>query len=441
MDFDLTIENYSLQDLIQFFHLTPETRNYTRSDIELIEYKLRTKILASGQLNKQFQRDLIEFLDDAKHILIENLCSKPKKQSSIPSNYVLDGSDGQRLKEEPSTRQGELVTKPTTPFVYSQPSEFFPGKLNPLDTRIVTKCLNIDSKYRKNLYSTDSSDFSIQLPIKFNKVVSMQLASFEFPLSFYSISSSFGNNFFYVQIQHYPIDGDGVDLSGSIITSQKIVNVAEGNYTASDFITTINTSFSAQNTDGSLVDSSDPFGYISFTLDINDNGSGTGRATLAPAGIYSNAITTIHLDFRKNKDMIQDDTPVSSRIGWNLGFIKPYYDASLNIVGETVVEPAQARYIYLAIEDFQNSSHNHFVNVFQESVLSPHILARISLKASYFSLLMENDLPVVSEPRKYFGPVDIQRLRIRLYDERGNVLNMNSSNWSFCLNFKMLYDL
>jgi hypothetical protein len=160
-----------------------------------------------------------------------------------------------------------------------------------------------------------------------------------------------------------------------------------------------------------------------------------------PSGIYSSAISSIHLDFRKNADMIRDDTAVSSRIGWNLGFIHQYYDASLNLVGETVVEPAQARYIYLAVEDFQNSSHNHFVNVFQESILSPHILARISLKASYFSLLMENDLPIVSEPRKYFGPVDIQRLRIRLYDERGNVLNMNSSNWSFCLNFKMLYDL
>ena len=109
MEFDLTIENYSLPDLIQFFHLTPENKTYTRSDIELIEYELRTKILSSGQLNKQFQRDLIEFLDDAKHILIENLCSKPKKNTSIQSNYVLDGSEGQQLKEEPPSRQAELV--------------------------------------------------------------------------------------------------------------------------------------------------------------------------------------------------------------------------------------------------------------------------------------------------------------------------------------------
>jgi len=441
MEFDLTIDNYSLPDLVDFFHLTPTKKKYTRSDIELIEYELRTKILSSGQLNKQFQRDLINFLDDAKHILITNICKNTTNPSSIPDNYVLDGSNQMPLKEDPQSRNDELAIKQTTPFVYSQPSEFFPGKLNPLDTRIVTKCLNIDTKYRKNLYSTDSSDFTIQLPIKFNKVVSMQLASLEFPLSFYSISKSFGNNFFYIQIQHYPISADGVDLSGSVINSKKIVTVPDGNYTAQDFISTINSLFSPQNSDGSLVNLIDPFGYIAFTLDINNNGSGTGKATLSPNGVYKHAIYSIHLDFRKNENSIQDQTEISSRIGWNLGFIKPYYDASMSIIGDTVVEPAQTRYIYLAVEDFQNSSHNHFVNVFQESVLSPHILARISLKASYFSLLMDNDLPIVSEPRKYFGPVDVQRLRIRLYDDRGNIINMNHSNWSFCLNFKMLYDL
>jgi hypothetical protein len=73
--------------------------------------------------------------------------------------------------------------------------------------------------------------------------------------------------------------------------------------------------------------------------------------------------------------------------------------------------------------------------------MNPNILARISVKGSYFSLLMENDFNIVTEPRTYFGPVDIQRLRIRLFDDRGRLLNMNNANYSFCLNLKMLYDL
>jgi hypothetical protein len=54
---------------------------------------------------------------------------------------------------------------------------------------------------------------------------------------------------------------------------------------------------------------------------------------------------------------------------------------------------------------------------------------------------MENDYNIVTEPRTYFGPVDIQRLRIRLFDDRGRLLNMNNTNYSFCLDLKMLYDL
>ena len=73
--------------------------------------------------------------------------------------------------------------------------------------------------------------------------------------------------------------------------------------------------------------------------------------------------------------------------------------------------------------------------------MNPNILARITIKGSYFSLIMENDYNIVTEPRTYFGPVDIQRLRVRLFDDRGRLLNMNNMNYSFCLNLKMLYDL
>jgi len=441
MDFDLTIENYSLNDLVNFFQLKPQKKKYTPSDIELAEYELRTKILSSGQLNKEFQHDLIEFLDSAKDLLINGLCPKPTTPTSIPANYKLDTSDHPRVREEPPTREQEVVVKQPTPFVYSQPSEFFPGKLNPLDTRIVTRCLNIDTRFRKNIYSTQSSDFTIQLPTKFNKVVSMQLASLEFPVTFYSTSESFGNNYLYIKIQHYPLSSSGVDLSGSLITVDRIVNVPEGNYNAQDFIDKINTVISPRNADDSLQNAYDPFGYVQFSLDITSTGSGTGKVTVKSNGLYKSAIHKIGFDFKRNKDKQVDQTDVATRIGWNLGFIKPTYDLSFSHTGETIVEPCPTRYIYLAVDDFQNNSPNHFINVFEQSIMSPNILARISLKASYFSLLMENDLPIVTEPRKYFGPVDIQRLRIRLYDERGRLLNMNNSNWSCCLNLTLLYDL
>ena len=99
-------------------------------------------------------------------------------------------------------------------------------------------------------------------------------------------------------------------------------------------------------------------------------------------------------------------------------------------------------FVYLGIEDFNNSS-NYFISVFQKSIMSQDILARISTQTSILdrSQLQNSDWTITTEPRKYFGPVDIQRMRIRLYDEFGRVVQMNNTNYSFCLTIKQVYDL
>jgi hypothetical protein len=46
----------------------------------------------------------------------------------------------------------------------------------------------------------------------------------------------------------------------------------------------------------------------------------------------------------------------------------------------------------------------------------------------------------LSTPRKYFGPIDLSRLQIRLLDAYGKVLQMDA-NFSFCLLLHTVYDL
>jgi hypothetical protein len=41
--------------------------------------------------------------------------------------------------------------------------------------------------------------------------------------------------------------------------------------------------------------------------------------------------------------------------------------------------------------------------------------------------------------RSYFGPVDIDRMRIKLLDDKGNVLNLNGCDWSITLISENLY--
>jgi hypothetical protein len=51
----------------------------------------------------------------------------------------------------------------------------------------------------------------------------------------------------------------------------------------------------------------------------------------------------------------------------------------------------------------------------------------------YGGMLQDND-------RKYFGPVNITKMNIKLLNDRGDVLDLNDSNWSFSIVFEYLYN-
>ena len=432
---DLDIHNYTIKDIERFFRFKSNA-NYTEEDIELREYEIREQLLNSGHINKRFKRDLISFLETAKKWLILVKCKDTEQQKTptiIPKNYKLDTLDTP-LSATPPARTDELIQRQNTQFVYSNNSEFFPGTLNPLDTRILTKYVNIDTRFRDNFTTETSSDFTIHLPVKLNKVVSMQLSSMEFPITFNNTSADLGNNFFYLQL-HY------IDLSQNAVSAENVFTMPDGNYTSIDFISVMNGLLAPTGPSGALMNPTSPFSYIQFTLNITVNGSGTGKVTLAATPGFPGTLQSMTMDYTKNSLMQKDNTPISSKIGWNLGFNKAIYRGATSYTADTVMEATTIRYVYLAIEDFQHSSNNNFISIFSKSVLNPNIFARISMKGAYFTLIMENDFKIVSEPRKYFGPVDIQKLRIRIYDDHGRILNMNNSNYSFCLDFKLLYDL
>jgi hypothetical protein len=428
-DLDLDIGNYSIKDLETFFHLMPG-KPYSADDIEEKEAELREILLKSGHVSRKLRRELIEFLTTAKNWLIFVKCEKKSPPTTLPRNVRIDATE----YAEPAlpARDGMLIDR-SKPNGTVDGKTYFAGMVNPLATQTLTKCLTIDTRFRDNYYNTSSSDFQVQLPVKFSKVVSMQLASMEFPVAFYGITKKQGNNFLYIELSYEDTDGN------SFIEDKSII-LPDGNYNAVDFVSILNSNLSPKTGDGTLVYPDDMFSYLMFYLDVTATGSGTGKVTLHTTGSRSEWIKNIKLDFTRDVNGSVDNVDISTKIGWNLGFIHKVYDGATSYVSDTILEPATVRYVYLVVEDFNNSVNNHFYTAFKNSILNPNILARISLKGSYFTILMENDYHIVTEPRQYFGPVDIQRLRIRMLDEYGRPLEMNNANYSFCLNFKVMYD-
>lgn len=437
---DLDIGNYSIKDMEKFFQLPIK---YNATDVEYNETRIREMLLSTGIIDKKMKRDLVDFLTTAKQWLIFVKCKPLAAPSALPTNPKLDNTNFPQQSVFPSYtehhRQNDVIEKPNTPFIHTMPSQVQAGTMNPLHTRTVTKCLTIDTRFRENYYTTMSSDINIQLPQRISKVVSMQLASMEIPITFYGITEFYGNNYLNMEVTY-------LDTSlNQMVTKTRTTTVPDGNYGGQDLVCVLNNLHAPMKPDGTLLNPRDIWSYIYFALDISEGGSGSGKVWIKSNYVDSSNqemhIKTVTLDCTRNSGGIVDNGDLSTRLAWMLGFTQRIYSGDMTYIAEAIIEPNPIRYIYLVVDDFNNSANSLFLSAYSSGVNNPNILARISIKGGYFCLIMDNDLNITTEPRKYFGPVDIQKLKVQLIDDRGRVLDMNCTNYSFCLNFTVLYDL
>ena len=412
MNFDLNIDNYTRDELIQMFELPI---NFDKNIIEIKEAKLKDSIINNKEIDKETQIKTINFLIKAKNIILNNSSQKfsgqiqRKIEDFYNTSYELKTSE----LEDPSEHMVQL--RKEKPYLSSFPSEFFPGVINPIKKRTIRKNLNIDSRFRDNYYSTASSNFNVILPTNFNDVLQMQLAGIELPTTFYVVSKQYGNNFFSISV-------NGSDF--------KVINIPDGNYTQVAIMEIINTQLQL-----SLA----PYNLVSFSINLVFN-SGTGQTLIAPNG--SGVVSSIEINFQADKFGNDDRaTPLPLKFGWLLGFRNGIYVGSVNYVSESLVDLSGPRYLFLVVDDYNNSVNNNFFSAFNSSILNKNILARISVQAITFDILGQNNLTLVTTPREYFGPVNINSLNIQLLDEYGRIVDLNNMDFSFCINLTTVYDI
>jgi len=312
-----------------------------------------------------------------------------------------------------------IIERPATPFSQSFPNEFYPGTINPLKKRSIRQYLNIDTRFRENYYNTQSTNFHLDLPIRFGNVLSLQLSAFEVATTYYVVSKQYGNNFFWITI---------VEISGA--ENRAAIIVPDGNYTPADLVAYLNNYVTT-------VVGGD-FANLVFTINITPSSSGSGQMVIG----YNGTGTSIILDFQANLQGNPDvGTPLPLKFGWHLGFRLGIYEGNINYVSEGVVDLTGSKYFYLVVDDYNNNVNNGFYSAFNSSLLNKNILARISTQPSPFGVTAQNNLSLITTPRQYFGPVDIQKLNIQLLDEYGRVIELNNMDYSFCLTFVSVYDL
>ena len=455
---NLNIDEYRIQDLEAFFTLP--TKNY---DIQDVVHKKKTMCAAVDRdytLAPPTRTGIHAFLDQALARIVQHLLpiGSGKPVTDLPQNS-LSGDNGHFLINNPA-RDGIKNYDPSSKSgINLDDNGAPPGTLNPLKVNTIKRAVNIDTRFRPNYYTTKSSDLQINLPTKVERAISMRLASIEIPMSFYAINSDYGNNVFKVTW----------DWAGVPDASSALITLPDGNYDTGTSDKTkaarLESEINAQLQASRAGDATDISG-LRLRYEINPI---TGKSRFfqdASAGVAPVAVP-FKINFTVNKAGVvlpasENPMPLQGTLGWMLGFRSPAgeyvsdgkliggaggkgTDGAGNMISEGICNVQGTRYIYVAIDDFVNSSNNYFTAAFASSVMAPNIITRINVAelaqdtTVYHYAQQEGYSTELDRSRSYFGPVDIQKMRVTLFDEYGRIVNLNYMDWSMELMFECIY--
>jgi len=447
---NLNIDEYRVQDLEAFFMLP--TKNY---DIQDVVHKKKTMCAAADRdasLTPATRANINSFLDQALARILLHLqpIGSGKPVTTLPQN-TLTGDNGHFIINNPARDGIKNYDSSSKTGINLDDNGAPPGTMNPLKVNTIKRAVNIDTRFRPNYYTTKSSDLQINLPTKVERAVSMRLASIEIPMSFYAISSELGNNVFKVTWNW----GGVADASSALIT------ISDGNYDiglsdktkAARIETEINAKLAA--TDAGIA----TIGRLNLRFEVNpitgksrfyQDASATLVPTPIPFKIYFNTTSAGSI-----LSVSENPQPLQMTLGWMLGYramnnLNGMYSsiatgANGSIMSEGICNVQGTRYIYVSIDDFVNSSNNYFTAAFAASVMAPNIITRINVAdlaqdvTVYHYAQQEGYSTELDRSRNYFGPVDIQKMRVTLYDEYGRVVNLNYMDWSMELMFECIY--
>ncbi len=263
------------------------------------------------------------------------------------------------------------------------------------------KHINIDTKFRDEYNANTITNYNITLPQKVNEVKNMSVTNIELPMTFYNISENLGNN--------------TMKITQSS-TSKQII-IPDGQYTQTSLVSAVAARLSA-------------LSISNVTFAISNN----------KTSITTSSSTPYTIDFDVDSTGNFAKYNFKFRLGWILGFRKQSYTISSaqSMTSECLIDLSGPRYLYLVIDEFTGTGNqNSFVSPLPTSLINKNIIARIPISLQIYPFMsvfpFHRTNGLLSDVRSYTGKVDIQKLNVQLVNENGIVMDLNGTDFSFCL--------
>lgn len=470
---ELDINNYDLKALKKVFNHHAGCNNflnqYTLLDVE--ESKKKVYLALMKKYNYQNEEYISKFVEEASNQLTSSLF----------------------LTKEGDTRNTQMVGVKD---VIQDPR-----KLNPNYFQETFRIINIDSMYREKIWysnytydSKTSTNMIVELNDTLDSVVSLELTSVCIPYTFYTIDENYGNNYFYVQdntttdaeLQKVEISGGnytnstlidaindalndlGLDISSNLnVITNKVDFVNQGTidytiifYDYLDNDTNFSDTYSSVSSANTQSKVNNNLGWILGYRTLDSSNVCLEYTLGASATITAEALCFIPQtkyfvividDLNKNqtnKGLVQISHDAKRFIRPTQYFMET--DNSLNCI-------KNANFSSYVDDSSRTMTKNQLysalqINNYGSDLNNKNSKMNANLINNVFGIVpFENKSLVWGQSmftsdknkfkRKYSGPVSIEKLAIKLLDDRGNVINLNGAEWSFSMISTHLYSL
>lgn len=466
MSFDSNVDNYSVKELLAILDLDdPPTEEEIISSTDSYIYKFKT---------------------DGNNIMQDFFSNIQEK---LMKEYAL---------QMEKTNVEQEILEPA-PRVENTSGNIFnvavkQDKLNPKLENVTTRLIHIDSQFRQSSGSDSSTDFTLDLSDPLTNVLSLRLYSIQIPFTWYVIDTQYSNTDFWItdvsnNINHHVIVDSGNYTPSLFVdhlnTKLKVITAdPSGNYVSYN---QCNGKITIQLAGSSLGNANNYFTFYDFSGVLLTSPTVNGtlgwlmgfREATQPVDISNGNTASCIIDLygTKNLILIMDDfnqnhvnnglisitetskvlslpsyyrpdipftvIPPTSVVNNDItDYGEGSYVTTRNIPSMLPSEPrifTQAQ-IYTINEIMKNREKT--VNYRNKAPTSPDIFAMIPIKHTGMKLgdfYIEFGTSLQVNKRVYFGPVNIERLRIKLQDDKGNVVNLNGVEWSVTFISENLY--
>jgi len=443
---DLNIKSYSYNELLNLFKI--DSNNINSHDI--LCQRLQSKV---NNVRSKYSTDIYDFYNKGRVIvstIYDFLINKLIQDTEIPE-YINKITNIQDFEKRNNTDLYKLIVsanidnyynttvsdtneintpyfntasrinpslnnKNNTNIVYNTAvNEVSPGDLNSVKRVTQLLNLNINSCFRTNYYQSNPCDFLYIIPSEITKVTSMRLVSIEIPNSWYLFSNDKKNNWFEMRID---IEQDKTYCYDIIIP--------EGNYDCDSLQEYLNrTYFYESGIDNYLK-------YIKFFIDPHNLKS---HFEIVEIDMERNPQMTFSLTFSQNINQ-----NIMNTFGWIIGFRLGHYLHMHKVISEGLFDAGGDRYIYIAINDFQYNNNTSNIVCFDKSILNEDVIAKIPMIDGKLSLIINDNNNSLAKIRRYNGPINLNRLHIKILDHFGAIVDLNNMDFSMTLELEILYE-